>query len=314
MRQSCRIKPDLFLFKSKGTLGAVFISRATILLPATMDNSEIKQAWQAELERRLTDCSFASPQNGSRSPLSRFSSRLFDHHFRKERNTSVEPPLPGFPRLPLDHRWVELRVQESHYRSGLSLDPLRNQLESIGLRRANQSIKSLLSSTESFLVIGRPGAGKSTLVNWAARFLIQELRGPTIIPMVIPLRSFARWKSDPAHSGGDVYEFFWTRLLGLPERDVEAFRDFMIDVESLSELTGICRVFLDGWDEIPGDSLSHVEDEVERFRFLLPTLATSRPTYSGLSHLPDRRFDIIPLPFLSMRAFNARMVQFRKST
>ncbi len=66
----------------------------------------------------------------------------------------------GLPRLPLDPRWVELRLEEEIYLGTKGLDPGRQILEQLDTQRlaGSCSIRALLANTESYLVIGKPGA------------------------------------------------------------------------------------------------------------------------------------------------------------
>ncbi len=88
---------------------------------------------------------------------------------------------------------------------------------------------------------------------------------------MVPLRSYARWKRN--RSDGNIYEFVWEEQLGLAKSLTETFVDFMVDVETRSHLKGLCRVMLDGWDEVPPDLRPGLEQDMERFRWFIPVLA-----------------------------------------
>jgi glycosyltransferase involved in cell wall biosynthesis len=271
-------------------------------MPVLTQQLEItKQCWRRALSDRIGEHPFAANADGAGSPADMLIDRLFSLHFETPHYASVEPPLPGMPRLLLDDRWVELRLQESASWAGSGLDPARMVLERLEGVDSNVSLKSLLADKESYLILGKPGAGKSTLLRWAAQHVIRETRGQTLIPLLVPLRSYARWLRENPDSR--IYSFLWRQHLRLPEKHEDVFLQFMQDVEGGPRyLRNLCRVMLDGWDEVPLDLRADLRDEVEGFRWCLPLLVTSRPVGTGTSFLPEKRYELVQLPFESMRA------------
>ncbi len=265
------------------------------------EHSAIKMAWRNALQDRLRRHPFMSKDDNQADVFLRFTDRLFRKHFVSPEFAFVQPPLPGMPSLPLDHRWVEIRVLEQNGGSGRPNSSKRIALQSLGYFRSNQPIQTLLADRDNYIIIGDPGAGKSTLLRWTSQHLIRETRGQSLIPIYISLRSYSRWRSQ--HPDGTVYRFFWEQHLGLPSREFEAFDHLMQDVEGgPKELRNLSRVLLDGWDEVPETLRPSLELELERFAWLVPTLVASRPQQLRVSSLQARTFEIVPLGFESMRA------------
>lgn len=259
----------------------------------------VKTRWLDTVRAHIGSHPFGQSEDGRPSGINLLAEALFRMHFQNERFGCVRPPLPGMPKLPLDARWVELQLDDAY--TGSAIDPDRRALESLEGPHRGISVKLMLASKESVLVLGRPGSGKSTLLMWAARQMLTETRGQFLIPLLVPLRSYARWK---ARGGAGIYEFFWEQQLSLSPGLTGAFVDFMHDVESgyPGSLRDLCRVMLDGWDEVPFRLRPTLEQELERFRWLLPSLITSRPVGTGTGFLPEKRLQIVPLPFTSMKA------------
>ena len=182
-----------------------------------------------------------------------------------------------------------------------SIDPARAAIERLDGCDPTWSIQSLLADKASYRVLGKPGAGKSTLLRWAAQHLIRQPRAQTLIPLLVPLRSYARWRRQ--NPEGRIYNYIWREQLRLSASAEPAFLEFMQDIEGgPTRLRNLCRVLLDGWDEVPHDLRADLQEELEGFRWTVPVLATSRPLGVGSAFLPENRFEIVPLPFESMRA------------
>jgi hypothetical protein len=107
---------------------------------------------------------------------------------------SIESPVPGVPDLPLHHSWVNLTLRQ------LDDEAMPNVLDSrawqdLAFDRSGvgDSIEEVLLKTQGLtVIIGLPGAGKSTLIKWIARYVITEPTCPFGIPIVISLRHYAR--------------------------------------------------------------------------------------------------------------------------
>ena len=130
-------------------------------------------------------------------------------------------------------------------------------LEALALKGAGaasgspQEFRSVLSSARQFVLVGDPGAGKTTLVKWMARSCalgagaIRERLGldEDLVPIVIPVARYAReccqGKEDPKPVSAYMEESYDNRAKGLGgklRKQMEAGRAFL---------------FFDGLDEVP---------------------------------------------------------------
>ena len=110
----------------------------------------------------------------------------------------IESPVPRIPDFPLQDTWVNLTLRELRI---LNSDPTRTlENEAWGeLSFNNQSLgislpKALLGIQGLTVIIGLPGAGKSTLMKWIARHVITSTECPFGIPIMISLRQYAKEK------------------------------------------------------------------------------------------------------------------------
>ncbi len=256
-----------------------------------------KVRWIAEVERRVGGHSFADAVWAERSPLRRLLESVHRLHYVDKHFSRVQPPLPYLPALPLDDRWVDLRLSD-----GIENSPFaRNR--GLAELAPRVSVPRFLTISESVIVVGEPGAGKSTMMKWAARYLIAEPRSKSILPLFVSLRSYARWRA--RHAEGSILGF----LAQQHRIDEDDFANFMADIEiasyspnsTTSGLRGICKVLLDGWDEVPLDMRPLVRDDIHAIQHLLPVVVTSRPSGFVSSLAIETRYEITPMSYESMR-------------
>ena len=259
-------------------------------------------SWQQAVLQRVGQHAFTqSSQADGSSTLGKLLRRIFDLHYRNPAYAYVTPPLPELPLMPLDQRWVELRLAESE-RTRSYTEQLLRSAEAHSSQSATVSVERVLSGHESLAIIGEPGAGKTTMLKWAARYLIGEPRSLCLIPLYIQLRSYSAWLA--RNPEGDFYRFF-AAYHRLTDDEAEVFWQFMMDVEAGPQsLRYLCRVMLDGWDEVPVAQRPNLLRSLERFEWFLPAIITSRPSGSARSLPPafTRRYEVAPLSFESMRA------------
>lgn len=263
------------------------------------DINEVKHRWFEEVHSRIGQHRFSATLGDGRSQLQRLLDSIYRLHFLDKHFSKVQPPLPYLPALPLDERWVELTLSDGEENVPFA----RNR--GLAELRPFISVARFLSSANSVIVVGEPGAGKSTMMKWAARYLITEPRNQSLIPLFVSLRSYARWRSGNVEGSILSYIAFQHGL------NPEAFADFMADVE-IAEATReayrrqrgmqqICKVLLDGWDEVPIAVREEVADDIYRIQHLIPVVVTSRPSgYVSNLHIATR-YQITPLSFESMR-------------
>ncbi|MGC4031643.1 MAG: hypothetical protein QM754_07910 [Tepidisphaeraceae bacterium] len=250
-------------------------------------------SWTTEVLRRLGK---AAPETSdSHRMIERFLARTFIRHFEDPPNVVVQPPLPMIKPIPLDS-WVALRLipdrRQQMQGTSTSSSPVSPQ--------GTLSVERILQSTDPCVIIGDPGAGKSTLVRWAARYMMREHRLAGIVPIVLPMSLLAPWWA--ANDSRTPFHFYWEEVLRLPKAEAGNFNDFMVEIEG-GEFSQrqLFRVFLDGFDEIPPNLRRETLRRMLRFDYSFPTILTSRPP-GDLTLLPSWPIhEISKLTFGGMR-------------
>lgn len=204
----------------------------------------------------------------------------------------IESPVPGVPNLSLEDTWVNLTLREIEtYQSVHTLESnawkdLRFNSESVGT-----SINQLLTKLQGLTVItGLPGAGKSTLMKWIARYLITEPNCRFGIPIFISLRQFAKERF--TRSNLTLFEYF-LELQGIKdESQILSWRNVAAGLldpyEYDSDTPDAFLWLLDGWDEIPPDMQNSILPEIQSIA-LYPSIITTRHS-SNIFRLPAEKY------------------------
>ena len=250
----------------------------------------LKQRWIERVHQRVGDHPFARNQGQGPSLLQRLLEAVYRLHYLDKNFSTVQPPLPYLPALPLDERWVELQLTDSEANTPFV------RSDGIAEMTPRLTLTRFLSLADSALVVGEPGAGKSTMIKWAARHLIADVKNQSLLPLYVPLRTYARWRA--RHPDGSIFVYLaWFHHLPPDE-----FVSFVGDIEAgQGPLKGLCKVLLDGWDEVPARMREAVSEDIYAIQHLIPLVLTSRPSgYVGSLHL-DVRYQIPPLSYEAMR-------------
>ncbi len=206
----------------------------------------------------------------------------------------IESPVPGIPDQPLDDAWVQLSFRELTPEgiSGLvsaKNDNWRDLL--FDHEEGSLTVQTVLLKLRGLTVIaGRPGAGKSTLIKWLARYVVMEPRSPFGIPVLISLRQFAKEKAK--NPGLTLFEFF-LRSRGIrSQTQIERWRQLhdglFVDSGKSGGASDAFLWLLDGWDELPVAQRHTVLPDIQAIS-LLPSILTTR--YSGDPfRLPAERY------------------------
>ena len=207
-----------------------------------------------------------------------------------------------------------------------ALSPRRNQEKLLEKQREQErhpiTASEAIAALPRLVILGQPGGGKSTLVNYLAAQLAQQRLGTndtslpdwpaekTPIPVRIVLRRFAEWLAAEKRSGtaGDVWDYLFYMLERWGCADsCDGLRHTLI------ESGGI--VFFDGLDEIrdPAARQKIIKGAVVDFAAAekqCQVMVTSRPyayTEEAQWRLPAAQFPVVSLaPFADeqITAFN----------
>lgn len=108
---------------------------------------------------------------------------------------TVPSMLGDFQRLPIDGVWVPLQFTKSEDLPGPTIGaPWRDILEArdTSLLGGSVDAETLLEQMYGLtLLLGEPGIGKSTFINWLARQIIRLKSDRFVLPIVVRLREFA---------------------------------------------------------------------------------------------------------------------------
>lgn len=207
----------------------------------------------------------------------------------------IESPVPGIPDLPMDDSWVNLTLRP------LDDDAMPHVMDNrawqeMGFNRhgVGDSVEEVLLRTQKLTVItGLPGAGKSTLIKWIARWVITEPECPFGIPVVISLRLYARERAQ--RPGLSLLEYF------LHARGIDDQQQ-MVRWQSLAaglldptpdqpETVETFLWLLDGWDEVPPQMRDSLMPEIENLA-LYPVIVTTRLSGDPRGLPAHRRYEV----------------------
>lgn len=191
----------------------------------------------------------------------------------------IESPVPGIPDLPMDDSWVNLTLRKLD--ANLMPHVLDTQAwQELGFNRRGMgdSVEEVLLKTQRLTVItGLPGAGKSTLIKWIARWVVTSPQCPFGIPIVISLRHYARDRAQ--RPGLSLLEYFLD-LRGITDSE-QLTRWRMLAAGLLDpapdqpETVETFLWLLDGWDEVPLEMRDSLMPEIENLA-LYPVILTTR--------------------------------------
>jgi hypothetical protein len=226
-----------------------------------------------------------------------FLEAVFQLHFKNSRYNCIPSPLPTLPALPLHDRSLRIQLREKEPPPKPYLKVELNEYH-WGYRWPLE-VQDLLEANERYVVVALPGAGKSTLVAWAARYMIREASLASLIPLCVPLRACGDWLNGDTRAS--VYRFYWESMLKLPSKVSEEFESFMKDVEEgKGQLRNLVRPLLDGWDDVPVVGRKAIVDFVDRLENRLPAIVTTRPEGYTAELRNWKYLDVLPLNPSSM--------------
>ena len=160
-----------------------------------------------------------------------------------------EISLPGIKRLRIDRAFVDLDLN-------LTARRRRSQGDD-----RTQKVSQLLQTLDNVLLVGDPGAGKTTSLKFMAR---QYLQGKHILeprlPVLVEMRELRGDESLSHHIPAKLgFEVLLSKKFEVTR---ERVRDVVMRAASaaLTEMKSV--VFLDGLDEVPGNRFRETADEI----------------------------------------------------
>ena len=260
---------------------------------------ETEEIWVAEVLKRMKHHPFANGDGpGGLSPAVALLKAIYRLHSEIPSYSCIEPLLPVLPTLPLDDSWVELYLHPDHpldQPGSLRTGNRRCSLE------PDYSIREILRSPDSAILLGDPGSGKTTILKWAARYLLRNPHHETPIPFFLPLDRFVLWKrTNPQKS---IYHFFWEAMLELPREFGDQFHAVMEDADTgPSNPRLLFRMLLDGPNELTETTRTDLVPILQRLQCAFPTVFATRSLNYGRQLPPWRHYYVAPLRPQGVRA------------
>lgn len=143
-------------------------------------------------------------------------------------------------------------LEKIRERQRISIDLLEKHFDrdqrSFGIKRKTKSGLQAVNSYDRFIVLGKPGAGKTTFLKHLIFESIDGNSRKKRIPIFVPLKDYSESRYSLIDYAAKQFD-----ICGFP--DVEPFLDRALT-------TGKCQVLLDGLDEVSADNLDRVIREI----------------------------------------------------
>jgi predicted acylesterase/phospholipase RssA len=189
------------------------------------------------------------------------------------------PLLGGADALPLDDVHVELLVQavgqSDELASDYAREGRRDQRQPFALGLSIQQV--LARSGRQVLIIGEPGAGKSTTIKWIVRAIATGRFVEFDASIAVSLGAYAESLTREGACSLLAY-FLRTHLppgFVAPIADLEAAAQLLCEANRTHNRT---LLLLDGWDEVSPQARDQVRERVLTANRSFVTLITSRPS------------------------------------
>lgn len=198
--------------------------------------------------------------------------------------TTVQPVLRRSQNIDIRDLYVEIRLL-SDEREGLKSFDSKDFISENDFVQQDRgqhyiSAESLVArASRRNVLVGPPGAGKSTLMRWLCVYLLDELAQFKMYPVPIQLKSFA----DELENKPDLsfLAYVWMQLTA------ESGQEGIVQSHKSADFVRLLRskkiiYLLDGWDEVPPSMRKGLRETISRETANDCTLITSRQ-----SGIPD---------------------------
>lgn len=233
-------------------------------------------------ERRATSIARADVDQQANQSWLGEAIHTWEHEFSSdERWTTLPSSMPGEVGVSIDEAYVELYA--------IDADLVVSQIGDGDVATARTQRQRMLPdcfplidadnllarTKERAVVVGEPGAGKSTFVKWVTqRVFSGDLRDFTL-PIVVSLAAYAKWLSENSIDA-DPLEYFLIQHK-VPQTRASDCADLL---RQRNRSMGIVLLLFDGWDEIPYNRREEIKANLVKASSGFTTVITSRP--SGL--------------------------------
>ncbi|WP_372718659.1 NACHT domain-containing NTPase [Novipirellula sp.] len=208
----------------------------------------------------------------------------FEHLYRKQCWTHIPSVVPGDKPVPIDEMFVELELYEDRIDKNeealdakCSSEPTRIASSTCAAKHRNiiestYDVRTIVSRTlDRCVIVGGPGSGKSTLIQWLAHTIAESGIGDFDVPIVVMLKDYAKAIAEQPEL--TPLQFFFASL---DNRDVDANAASQW-LRHVSHDRNRVLLLCDGWDEVPAAQRDNVREQLERESDHFVTLITSRP-------------------------------------
>ncbi|WP_193376995.1 NACHT domain-containing protein [Frigoriglobus tundricola] len=197
-----------------------------------------------------------------------------------ERWTQLPACVPGENPVEIEKVYVELYAvasADADIESARADLPTRVARQQLSNQYPLVDIPTMLARTlQRCVVIGEPGAGKSTLVRWLAWAVHRGTCSDFKAALVVKLGAFAQALAENPQTS--VVEFFFQSL----GTRIDDWRGAAGVLRRIAATNHRFVLLLDGWDEVPPDQREEVRERITAEQAHFVTVITSRA--SGLPH------------------------------
>ncbi len=281
-----------------------------------LDRTDRLSAWRCSFMNRWSQCA-GELKSRSRVTIKYGTTEQDDARMLQDWPTELltdarwaflDAPLPESPALSIDEAWVDVTLLDMKPTGGAARTRMRDVVEPVGYTLSPTALLERLG--KSSVIIGEPGAGKTTLMKWLARQVIVSPGGRFVLPLFVSLRSYAlsTLPSTP------IIRFALAQR-GLSEGGQQRWDSELFRLAGVSR--GNVLVLLDGWDEVPLEHRDRVKSEIDALSRSFIVVISSRHSghpyellgnrgeYFALLQLPEKAVNLLAYRWL--RAANAPM-------